>query len=115
MKIKLTSVYVDHRNAEGHLRQPHSTRPVGTLLDEEKKVTNRDQYTPGPASGAQVRKDGEKWTLILVRELAPLTGKSLAGAHRPGASARVGSLRGGWKPGYGWSGEAHLGGNAAGF
>ena len=28
-----------------------------------------EQYTPGPASGAQVRKDGEKWTLILVREL----------------------------------------------
>src|ERR1700683_520860 len=26
-------------------------------------------YTPGPASGAQVRKDGEKWTLILVRDL----------------------------------------------
>jgi hypothetical protein len=32
-------------------------------------VTDREQYTPGPASGAQVRKDGEKWTLILVREL----------------------------------------------
>jgi uncharacterized protein YndB with AHSA1/START domain len=32
-------------------------------------MTERDQYTPGPASGAQVRKDGEKWTLILVREL----------------------------------------------
>jgi uncharacterized protein YndB with AHSA1/START domain len=32
-------------------------------------MTNRDQYTPGPASGAQVRKDGEQWTLILVREL----------------------------------------------
>jgi uncharacterized protein YndB with AHSA1/START domain len=29
----------------------------------------REQYAPGPASGAQVRKDGEKWTLILVREL----------------------------------------------
>ena len=29
----------------------------------------REEYTPGPASGAQVRKDGEKWTLILVREL----------------------------------------------
>ena len=28
-----------------------------------------EQYAPGPASGAQVRKDGEKWTLILVREL----------------------------------------------
>jgi uncharacterized protein YndB with AHSA1/START domain len=32
-------------------------------------MTTRDQYTPGPASGAEVRKDGEKWTLILVREL----------------------------------------------
>ena len=32
-------------------------------------MTDRDQYTPGPASGAQVRKDGENWTLILVREL----------------------------------------------
>jgi len=28
-----------------------------------------EHYTPGPASGAQVRKDGESWTLILVREL----------------------------------------------
>ena len=32
-------------------------------------TTDHEQYTPGPASGAQVRKDGEKWTLILVREL----------------------------------------------
>ncbi len=32
-------------------------------------MTGREQYTPGPASGAEVRKDGEKWTLILVREL----------------------------------------------
>jgi uncharacterized protein YndB with AHSA1/START domain len=32
-------------------------------------MTDREQYTPGPASGAQVRKDGENWTLILVREL----------------------------------------------
>jgi uncharacterized protein YndB with AHSA1/START domain len=32
-------------------------------------MTDREQYTPGPASGAQVRKAGEKWTLILVREL----------------------------------------------
>jgi uncharacterized protein YndB with AHSA1/START domain len=29
----------------------------------------REQYTPGPASGAEVRKDGDKWTLVLVREL----------------------------------------------
>jgi uncharacterized protein YndB with AHSA1/START domain len=27
------------------------------------------QYTPGPANGARIQKDGEKWTLILVREL----------------------------------------------
>lgn len=27
------------------------------------------EYSPGPAGGAQVRKEGEKWTLILVREL----------------------------------------------
>jgi uncharacterized protein YndB with AHSA1/START domain len=32
-------------------------------------MTDRQPYTPGPASGARVRKDGEKWTLILVRQL----------------------------------------------
>lgn len=32
-------------------------------------MTDRETYTPSPASGAQVRKSGEKWTLILVREL----------------------------------------------
>ena len=32
-------------------------------------MIERQQYTPGPAGGAQVRKDGEKWTLVLVREL----------------------------------------------
>jgi uncharacterized protein YndB with AHSA1/START domain len=33
-------------------------------------VTERARYTPGPAAGAQVRKDdGEKWALVLVRDL----------------------------------------------
>ncbi len=33
-------------------------------------MTLRDQYAPGPASGAQIQKGGgEKWALILVREL----------------------------------------------
>ena len=37
-------------------------------------MTDLEQYTPGPARGAQVIKDGiqkdkDKWTLILVREL----------------------------------------------
>ena len=32
-------------------------------------MNEREQYTPGPASGAQIQKDGEKWTLVVVREL----------------------------------------------
>ncbi len=32
-------------------------------------MTDREQYEPGPARIAQIQKDGEKWTLILVREL----------------------------------------------
>jgi uncharacterized protein YndB with AHSA1/START domain len=32
-------------------------------------MTDREQYTPGPAGGARIEKDGEKWTLVLVREL----------------------------------------------
>ena len=32
-------------------------------------MTDRGRYTPGPAGGARIRKDGETWTLVLVREL----------------------------------------------
>jgi uncharacterized protein YndB with AHSA1/START domain len=32
-------------------------------------VSDRERYVPGAASGAQVRRDGDNWTLILVREL----------------------------------------------
>ena len=32
-------------------------------------MMEREQYAPGPAMAAQVRKEGEKWTLILVRDL----------------------------------------------
>jgi uncharacterized protein YndB with AHSA1/START domain len=32
-------------------------------------MNNREQYAPGPAAGAKVQKQGDKWTLILVREL----------------------------------------------
>ena len=32
-------------------------------------MNEREQYIPAPAYGAQVGKDGEKWTLVLVREL----------------------------------------------
>ena len=32
-------------------------------------MSNQMQYVPGPASGAEIRKDGENWTLVLSREL----------------------------------------------
>jgi uncharacterized protein YndB with AHSA1/START domain len=32
-------------------------------------MTDREQYAPGPANGARIEKDGEKWTLVLVRQL----------------------------------------------
>ncbi len=32
-------------------------------------MTDRQEYEPGPASGARIEKDGENWTLVLVREL----------------------------------------------
>jgi uncharacterized protein YndB with AHSA1/START domain len=32
-------------------------------------MSSRESYVPGPAAGADVQKDGEKWTLVLVREL----------------------------------------------
>ena len=33
-------------------------------------MSDRGQYTPGPASGAEIRRqDGDQWTLVLVREL----------------------------------------------
>lgn len=32
-------------------------------------MSNRESYVPGPAAGADVQKDGDNWTLVLVREL----------------------------------------------
>jgi uncharacterized protein YndB with AHSA1/START domain len=32
-------------------------------------MSYRENYNPGPAAGAEVHKDGEKWTLVLIREL----------------------------------------------
>ena len=32
-------------------------------------MSSRDKYRPGPAAGAEIHKDGENWTLVLVREL----------------------------------------------
>jgi uncharacterized protein YndB with AHSA1/START domain len=32
-------------------------------------MSSRERYTPGAASGAKVQKEGERWTLVLVRDL----------------------------------------------
>ncbi len=32
-------------------------------------MSTREQYAPGPANMAKVEKDGEKWTLVLTKEL----------------------------------------------
>src|ERR1700691_5467140 len=48
---------------------PHGSTRADDNQDKERKMIDHDRYTPGPASEVQVRKDGEKWTLILVREL----------------------------------------------
>jgi uncharacterized protein YndB with AHSA1/START domain len=32
-------------------------------------MSSRESYAPGAAAGASILKDGEKWTLVLVREL----------------------------------------------
>jgi uncharacterized protein YndB with AHSA1/START domain len=32
-------------------------------------MMDREHYAPGPARGASVHQDGDKWTLVLVREL----------------------------------------------
>ena len=33
-------------------------------------MSNRAKYAPGPAAGAEIHKDGQTWTLVLVRDLA---------------------------------------------
>jgi len=38
-------------------------------------MTDHGDYTPGPAAGARIEKEGEKWTLVLVRELHHPPGK----------------------------------------
>src|SRR5262249_18673534 len=49
--------------------RPHGSEEINEKEEKETKMTTvREQYAPGPAS-AEVHKDGEKWTLVLVREL----------------------------------------------
>ena len=64
-------------------------------------MNNRAQYTPGPASGARVQKDKDKWTLILSRELRhspekvwqALTDPAHLGGRWPGGVGLCGGYR----------------------
>ncbi len=46
-------------------------------------MNEREQYVPGPANGDVIRKDGNKWTLILVRELLHSPDKVWAALTEP--------------------------------
>ena len=98
---------------ERHLENEDRTT---TTKRKEKKMTDREQYAPGPGERGAGTKGRREVDAHSRQRTAPPAGKSLAGANRSGASARVGALRSRWKPGHGWNhGEAHLGGNGAGF
>jgi uncharacterized protein YndB with AHSA1/START domain len=47
---------------------PHAARGPGHE-HRRKVMSTHDEYKPGPATGAEVRKEGDHWTLIVVREL----------------------------------------------
>src|SRR5262249_12662857 len=76
-----------------------------------------DDRSRGVHTGSRLRGAGTKGPRRQVDahsrpRTAPPAGKSLAGADRPTASGGVRALCDRWKPGPGWNGEAHLGGNA---
>lgn len=47
-------------------------------------MSDRALYTPGPASGAHIQKDGERWDLVVVRELRHSPEKVWAALTEPG-------------------------------
>src|SRR6266403_3424427 len=117
------------RHAERHLRQPYSAHPTGTLLKAavlstltkrgrqgEEDDDDRSRAVRAGSGQRGASTEGRRKVDAHSRQrTAPLAGKSLAGAYRPGASARVGSLRRRWEPGHGWNhGEAHLGASTQG-
>ena len=56
-------------------------------------MSTREKYAPGAATGAEVRKDGDRWTLVLVRELRHPPQKVWQALTDPGTAARVGAVR----------------------
>src|SRR5260370_21999997 len=79
-------------------------RPDGSINTNEKedkeKIGDRSRAV---RTGSRQRGAGTKGRREVDahsrQRTAPLAGKSLAGANRPSASARVGALRSRWEPG----------------
>jgi uncharacterized protein YndB with AHSA1/START domain len=53
------------------------------MTSEGGHTSGRDAYAPGPAVGATVRKEGETWTLVVVRELRHAPAKVWAALTDP--------------------------------
>ena len=47
----------------------HLDRMEQAPQERKEPMKTRENYVPGPAAGAKIQKGGEKWTLVLVREL----------------------------------------------
>src|SRR5882724_3283355 len=96
---------------------PRSHGSINTNEKEDKEKI--DDRTRAVHTGSGQRGAGTKGRREVDahsrQRTAPLAGKSLAGANRPGASARVGALRRRWESGHGWNhGEAHDGASTQG-
>ena len=86
----------DHRHAERHLRQRHSDHPTGTLVRTAVQQGEEDDPSRAVRTGSGRRGAGAKGRREVDahsrQRTAPRAGESLAGADRPGASARMGAL-----------------------
>src|SRR5512132_1420825 len=69
MAGSLPSFLVRSRRCSRAPPRPHGGIHSNEKENKEEKMTPREQYTPGAAFGARVHKEGEKWTLVLVRDL----------------------------------------------
>ncbi len=65
---------------------------MGADGEKDKKMTDREQYDTGSGQRGAGAEGRRKVDAHSRQRTAPPAGKSLAGANRPGASARVGSL-----------------------
>ena len=50
------------------MARPEANETARTIERKEAMI-NKESYAPGAAAGAEVRKEGDRWTLILVRDL----------------------------------------------